>query len=127
MEENGWMFRVSHSNMLLHQDICGNNGWYGFFSGDVVGSISAVFRGPGKAKMIYGNCWSDKEVAVHLNGKKISSALGNQSKVETVFDFNTGDKLRIEEDGAIIKIHSLTISCHGKYVATYGIKTFIKQ
>ena len=120
MEENGWIFHVSHSDMLLHGDICGNNGWFGFYSGTSVGSISAIFKGSGTAKLIYGNCWSDREVAVYLNRKKISSVRGNQTQLELSFNFISGDKLQIEEDGAIIKLHSLTISCDGKYVVAYA-------
>ena len=122
MEENGWIFHVSHSAMLLYGDICGNNGWFGFYSGSSVGSISAIFKGSGMAKLIYGNCWSDKAVAVYLNRKKISSVHGNQTKLEIGFHFIAGDILQIEENGAIIKVHSLTILCNGKYVAAYTIR-----
>ena len=116
MEENGWIFQVSHSDMLLHGDKCGNNGWFGFYSGGSVGRIAATFRGSGTARLVYGNCWNDKEVSVYLKHKKVSSAHGNETKVETPFNFISGDNLQIMEDGGIIKLHSLTISCDGKYV-----------
>ena len=114
MEENGWTFHLSHSDMVLHGDRCGNNGWFGFYSGSSVGSISAYFKGRGTARLIFGNCWIDNEVAVYLNHKKISFAYGNETRQETYFNFISGDTLRIVEDGAIIKLHSLTISCDGK-------------
>ena len=126
MEENGWIFHVSHSDMLLHGDICGKNGWFGFYSGTSVGSISATFQGSGTAKLIYGNCWSDREVAVYLNHKKISSAYGNETKQEISFNFIPGDQLQIEEDDPIIKLYSLTISCDGKYVVAYANGSLIK-
>ena len=118
MEENGWIFHVSHSHMLLHGDICGNNGWFGFYSGSHVGSIYVTFKGFGTARLIYGNCWSDNEVSVYLNYKKISSAYGNMTKEVIAFNFIAGDTLGIVEDGAIIKLHSLTILCDGKYVVS---------
>ena len=126
MEENGWMFRVSHSNMLLYDNICGSNGWFGFYTGPHVGSVSAVFKGTGTAKLVYGNCWNDKEVAVYLNYEKMSSAHGNQTKIEIVLNFFTGDRLQIVEDGAIVKLHSLTILCDGMYLATYSLKYLTK-
>ena len=124
MEENGWIFHVSHSDMLLHGDMCGNNGWVGFYSGSSVGSVSAIFKESGTARLIYGNCWSDNEVSVYLNHKKISSAYGNEIEEEIAFNFISGDILRIVEDGAIIKLHSLTILCGGKYVVDYAIEKF---
>ena len=123
MEENGWRFRVSHSDMSLHGDICGNTGWFGFYSGTSVGGIYAIFKGSGTASLIYGNCWTDNKVDVYLDHNKLSSAYGNQTKLETSFNFVSGDKLQIQEDGAIIKLHSLTISCGGKYVFTILSKT----
>ena len=126
MEENGWIFHVSHSDMSLHGDRCDNNGWFGFYSGSSVGSILAIFKGSGTARLVYGNCWSDKEVSVYLNLNKISSVHGNQTKLEIVFNFISGDKLQIQEHGAIIKLHSLTISCDGKYGTDYATEKIEK-
>ena len=111
--ENGWIVHVSHSDMLLYGDRCGNNGWFGFYSGGSIGSIAALFKGSGTAKLIYGNCWIDNEVAVYLNHNKISSAYGNETRKEMSFNFIPGDALQIVEDGAIIKLHALAISCDG--------------
>ena len=127
MEEHSWIFHVSHSDMVFHGDRCGNNGWFGFYSGSSVGSISAYLKGSGTARLIYGNCWIDNEVAVYLNHKKISSADGYEPRKEIFFHFSPGDMLRIEEDGAIIKLHSLTISCDGKYIVSYVIEIYNKN
>ena len=127
MEENGWIFHVSHSGMLLHGDRCGNNGWFGFCSGNYVGSIYATFIGSGTARLIYGNCWSNNDVSVYLNHKKISSAYGNETEEKINFNFISGDRLRIVEDGAIIKLHSLTILCGGKYIVGSAIETLTKN
>ena len=124
MEENGWTFHVSHSDMVFHGDICGNNGWFGFYSGSSVGSISAYFKGTGTARLIYGNCWIHNDVSVYLNHNKISLAYGNETKKELYFNFISGDTLRIVEGGAIIKLYSLTISCDGKYIVRYVIEKY---
>ena len=51
-----------------------------------------------------------------------SKILSNDTKEEISFNFISGDKLELEEDGAIIKLHSLNISCDGgKYVVGYAI------
>ena len=115
LKENGWIFHVSHSDMQLYGDRCGKNGWFGFYSGNLVGSVAALLTGSGMAKLIYGNCWIDNEVSVYLNYYKISTAHGNETKKQISFNFTAGDTLRIEEDGAIIKLHNLTVSCDGKY------------
>ena len=127
MEENGWIFHVSHSDMVFHGERCGNNGWFGFYSGRSVGSISAHFKGSGTAMLIYGNCWIHNVVAVYLNHHKISLAYGNETHKEISFNFISGDMLRVEEDGAIIKLHSLTISCDGKYIFGYAIEIYNKN
>ena len=123
MAENGWLFHVSHSDMLLYGDICGNEGWFGFYSGSRAGSIYTIFKGSGSAVLLYGNCWNKNEVYVYLNGIKIASAYGNETKKEIAFNFISGDLIEIVEEGAIIKLHSLTISCDGTYLVDYDIKT----
>ena len=122
LDENGWVVHVSHSDMSLHGDICGNDGWFGFYSGSRTGFIQAMFKGSGTARLLYGNCWNKNKVSVFLNNEKISSAYGKETEVEVSFNFIAGDIIRIVEDGAIIKLHSLTISCDGKYVHSYHIE-----
>ena len=122
MEENGWIFHVSHSDMVLYGDICGNDGWFGFYAGSHAGSIYTTFKGSGTARLIYGNCWHKNEVSVYLNRKKISFAYGKETKKEIVFNFISGDLIQVVEKSAIIKIHSLTISCDGRYLVGYYIK-----
>ena len=99
--------------MVLYEDICGNHGWFGFYAGSHAGNIYTIFKGSGTARLMYGNCWIDNEVAVYLNHNKISSAYGNETKKEISFNFIPGDALRIVEDGAIIKLRALAISCDG--------------
>ena len=77
MEENGWIFHVSHSDTALYSDRCGINGWFGFYAGSYVGKVSATFKESVTATLEYGNCWSDKEVDVYLNHENISSGYGN--------------------------------------------------
>ena len=115
MEENGWEFHISHWDKTKFADICGTDTWYGFYNGDAFGSISANFNGRGFGILQFGNCWAHKEVSVYLNGNKIGYALGNVKRKEIQFHFEPVDKLKVAEDGAIIKLHSLSITCYRKY------------
>ena len=111
MEENGWIFHVSHGDKVIHSSLCGDNTWFGFYAGGAIGSISTIFRRSGFAKLSFGNCWRNKEVIAYLNHRQISYASGGEMRKEISFNFTTGDTLRIKEDGGIIKINSLIISC----------------
>ena len=116
MEKNGWEFQVSHWDKSEFVDICGNDTWYGFYGGNYQGSVSTNFKGSGFGILQFGNCWSNNEVAVYLNNYKIAYALGNVARKEVKFHFSPGDNLKITEDGAIIKLHSLSITCSCKYM-----------
>ena len=114
MEENGWNFHVSHWNKYQFIDTCGDDTWHGFYIGYRKGSISANFKGHGFGTLVFGNCWAYDEVSVYLNDYKISHAFGNVKRKEIKFHFFPGDKLQITEDGAIILLHSLSITCSCK-------------
>ena len=115
MEESGWEFDVSHWDNHESVDICGNDTWYGFYNGRRMGSVSTNFKGSGFGILKFGNCWTRNEVAVYLNSDKIAFALGNVMNQEILFHFSPGDTLQVIEDGAIIKLHSLSINCYCKY------------
>ena len=117
MEENGWEFHVSHWDKSEFVDMCGNDTWFGFYVGygrGSVGTVSTSFKGRGFGILKFGNCWTHNEVEVYLNNYKVSSALGNVRMKEVQFHFSPGDKLQVTEDGAIIKLHSLSITCSCK-------------
>ena len=114
MEENGWEFHVSHWGKSQFLDICGNDTWYGFYRGYGRGTVSTIFKGSGVGILTFGNCWDHNEVVVYLNNYKISYAFGNEKRKKVHFRFSPGDQLQIEEYGAIIKLHSLSITCDCK-------------
>ena len=115
MEENGWEFHVSHWDKSEFVDICDNDTWYGFYGGYGRGSVSTNFKGSGLGILIFGNCWAHNQVEVYFNDNKISNAIGNVTRKEIQFHFSPGDTLQVMEDGAIIKLHSLSITCTCKY------------
>ena len=115
MEKNDWQFRISHWDKSEFVELCGNDTWYGFYGGLGKGSISTNFKGTGFGVLKFGNCWTDNEVAVYLNNYKIAYAFGNRKVKEVRFQFSPGDELQVTEDGAIIKLHSLSITCNCKY------------
>ena len=111
MKEGGWIFSVTRPEHSKYANRCGADTWFGHTSGWSKGSVSAIFKGNGNATLIFGNSWSDHEVDVYLNHRKLSTAHGNEKRKEVHFKFTRGDKLRLEEAGALIKFHSLHISC----------------
>ena len=116
MEANGWEFDVSHWDNSHFLDICGNDTWYGFYIRYGKGKVSTTFKSSGFGILRFGNCWSQNEVAVYLNANKLSYASGNEMEKEIQFRFSSKDKLEIAEDGAIIKLHSLSITCYCEYI-----------
>ena len=126
MEKNGWKFYVSPWGQKDFIDICGNDTWYGFYRGSGKGIVSTRFEGSGIGTLNFGNCWNHNEVAVYLNNYKISYAVGGMSKKEIQFRFFPGDKLQVTEDGAIIKLHSLSITCYCKYTFYNSYASILK-
>ena len=114
MVKNGWEFHVSHWDKREFVDLCGNDTWYGFYVGHYKGSISTNFMESGFGILKFGNCWRHNEVVVYLNNYKMSNAFGNVATKEVKFRFSPGDTLKITEDGAVIKLHSLSITCSCK-------------
>ena len=114
MEKNGWIFNTSHSDMVWGRNHCGEGSWFGLHSGSAEGSVSTTFKGSGTATLSFGNCWTSSayKVSVVINGEIRSEAMGNVMEKEISFSFNKGDNLIIKEDGAIIKISSLDITCN---------------
>ena len=113
MRSNGWTFLASHYDMEWSKGRCGTDGWFGLHAGHQVGSVSVQFQGSGNATLTFGNCWhaQDYSVKAFLNGNEKAEAKGNEFKTVS-FLFRKGDTLKITEDGAIIKLKSLIISCH---------------
>ena len=113
MEAHGWSFTsVTNPSMIHYRDICGTTPptWYGYCSGSCVGSVSAVFQGSGTATLDFGNCHSGT-VQVFLNGDEIDSATRYVKNKTITFPFFIGDKLRVQETHAIVKLNSLKIEC----------------
>ena len=114
MEKNGWKFNTSHSDMVWQKNNCGEGSWFGLHAGFAEGSVSTTFKGSGTATLSFGNCWASTayKVSVMLNEEIKSEAKGKIMEKEVTFPFNEGDHLVIKEDGAIIKINSLNITCN---------------
>ena len=111
MENNGWIFITSHSDMVWMRDLCGEGLWFGFhYSTDA--SVSTTFKGSGTATLSFGKCLTSPfyKVWVVINGEIKSEAKGNEKEIS--FSFNRGDNLIIKDHDAIIKINSLDIKCN---------------
>ena len=112
MQSNGWVFHGREG--------CGTGHWYGncggtgtwYCSGSAMGSITTKFKGSGLATLDFGNCYKKGIVVVFLNGGRKSTANANVKSKRIIFEFSTGDELKIIEKGSgIIKLNSLNVEC----------------
>ena len=118
MEKNGWIFNTSNSDMVSYRKHCGEGSWFGFHSDFEEGSVSTTFKGSGVATLYLGNCWTSPvyKVSVLINGEIKFVVRRNVMQKVISFSFNKGDNLIIKEDGAIIKINTLDITCNQKEI-----------
>ena len=118
MVKNGWNADIDYSNGNdwndAHEKNCSANTFYGYRGGDLVGSVSATFKGSGKGILSYGNCYYTGYVLVSLNSVELGRSSSNSQGLVT-FQYRNGDVLKIEEfDTAIIKLYSLVLEDGGK-------------
>ena len=117
MEKNGWSFgghRWASKNPYYDKQ-CNSDTWYGYRIGSKKpASVSATFEGYGTATLTFGNCHSTRTVDVYFNDVPLSTAIANELRKTVTFNFFKGSQLRIEVNGAIIKLNSLEILCGGK-------------
>ena len=97
--------------------MCSN--WYGWTSGNPIGSITTTFNGIGRAKLDFGNCWRWDTVTATLDGTVIATASGNTPSMKVEFDFHIGSILKITENG-IIQFNSLNILQCNQEIGNFG-------
>ena len=115
---NGWRYDIDSDSDLYTKKLCskwGTNNWYGFKQGNAIGSISTIFNGRGRARLVFGNCWTTGTVKAYLDGTFIAFAPGSTPTKTVELYFNVGSILKItEENAAIISYNSLNIiQCNG--------------
>ena len=114
MKANGWVIDVGESNTISnrYEQKCGSSTFYGYKGGNSIGSVSATLRGNGLGTLNFGNCYTNGQVKVSLNGNELSRAEKNTPKQEIIFNYSKGDVLKIEEiSTASLKLNSLTFKC----------------
>ena len=109
---NGWQTDSIALNTGFESTCDDGNTWYGFTSGEPVGSIWTTFQGTGNGTLSFGNCFGNAfgNVKVFLNEKVIAEATSKQRK-EISFDYSVGDVLKIGEYHAIWKLYSFSAQC----------------
>ena len=107
-----WITDGTSLNAAHHSSTCDfGNTWYGYISGNPVGSIWTIFHVTGTGALSFGNCYTHGSVKVFLNEKEIAEATSLQIK-EVSFDYKVGDVLKIGEyDTAIRKLYSFSVHC----------------
>ena len=108
--DSGWTFN-GVKNGLWNENAtewgCANASWFGWAWPEEA-SINTTLHGKGEAILEYGNCHKRGNVAVHLNGIRLSD-VGPKKEVQVGFEFNDGDELQITEYKAIIQFNYLRI------------------
>ena len=114
----GWTINCNEGVWNSPSDKCSN--WYGYIPNDDVGSISTTFKGSGRARLDFGNCYKNGRVKAYLDGKMIGKGAGKYTFSKVVeFNFQHGSILEInEQNTATIQFNSLKIisfnGCPGK-------------
>ena len=82
-------------------------------AGEIVGSVSTIFKGSGKANLKYENCGKTGHVTVSLNGLELERIRSSHSILS--FQYHTGDLLEIKElNSTIINLYYLDLMDGGK-------------
>ena len=119
MMRNGWNVDVDYS---IGEDphegkehSCKSGQFYGYKKRYGMGSVSAIFKGSGKANLKFTNCLrADGWVTVSLNGVEIDRS---EEKIEIVsFRYEKGDFLEIQEfNAASIELYFLVLLDGGNF------------
>ena len=123
---SGWTFNLgsgpwnkdpSYLGGYTYPGNCSGSLWFGYESGNAVGSIKTTLYGSGNASLTFGNCCSTGTVNLYLDGMIIASAEATSMKTVT-FDFSNGNELKLDEvNSGIIKFEDFKISnCEGKQI-----------
>ena len=112
MEAGGWKFlNINYDMPSNYLSACGDKTWYGF-KYPRIGNIGANFTGTGTAILDYGNCHTNGQTNVELNGRLVDTVEKNTPSKQIIFDFAPGDSIQLNElNEAIIKLNSLTLKC----------------
>ena len=106
-----WVFDLDYGpwNYGNHIGSCSDSSWFGWKSGNAIGSISIILYGKGHAILTFGNCWSTGLVKLFLNGSEIISVGPNNIKT-IEFDFENSQLKLEEHHTGIIPEMSLAVS-----------------
>ena len=111
---SGWTFDLGYGP--FNTEIAGCSPWFGYKSGQPVGSIKTTLSGSGgQASLTFGNCWSGGTVNLYVDGIIIASA-GPKSTKTVTFEYSNGNELKLDEvNTAVISFKDFKIhNCEGK-------------
>ena len=99
---NGYIYGQSISSC--------NGNWFTYSSGTPSCYIKTTLNGNGRAKIDFGNCYSNGVAKLFLDGNEIASAGANEFNVVKEFDFTDGSELMLtEETYGIITFNSFKV------------------
>ena len=81
--------------------------WHTFASGTPSCYIKTTLNGNGRAKIDFGNCYSNGVAKLFLDGKEIASAGASEPNIVKEFDFTDGSELMLtDESYGVISFNS---------------------
>jgi hypothetical protein len=112
MQGNGWSFTsFTGTDALTGMQSCPSGSFNGYAGGSQVATASKTLTTAGTATLTYGNCWTNGQTKVYLNGAEIGSA-SSRTNAETVsFDITPSAVLSVKDatGNAVISMTSLQI------------------
>ena len=118
MTANGWTVDVYYSNDTpnnWYSSNCNSGTFYGYCYGNYIGSVTASFKGSGKATLDFGNCHTAGVTKAYLNGKEIAQASTLTMSKEVTFTYRPGYILKLDEQKhGIIQLNSLKLECNDR-------------
>ena len=100
----GWEITCTHGNIYGHSLSTCDGNWFTFAAGTSSCFIKTTLNGNGRAKIDFGNCYSDGVAKLFLDGNEIASAGASEPSIVKEFDFTDGSELKLTEEsyGVII-------------------------
>ena len=115
MTKAGWTLDVQEYGLDKYAKDCDSAPFWGFNTGNDVGSVSSTFQGSGTATLTFGGCWNPQQIQVSLNDKVIAKSTKKHQQEIKEFQYRPNDVLKISEAHGIIQIFSLQLECGGTF------------
>ena len=106
MVNNGW---AADDDTNINFDSCDRNIYFGYKAAESVGQLSTIFKGTGKANLVFDNCWSSGYLSVLINEDEIVR-VHRYTEASIRFNYSKEDVFRIEAFNVSFSVNG----CNGR-------------